>query len=148
MDPFEYKKRKYPVSSEDVLSAWRHQIRWQIYLPLGLVLLLLASLIAVLWLSQVGDESVWADIALVFLFALAIVLGLVGLTILVVGVIGVIYLIRVIPPPLDQTREAAYDAQAAVEEASKAATKPVIAPQAASHAAKAGIRYLAGIFKG
>ena len=109
---------------------------------------MLAVLIGLLWLSQVGDESVWADIALVFLFALAIILGLVGLIILVMGAIGVIYLIRAVPPPFDQTREAVYDAQAAVEEASKTATKPVIAPQAATHAAKAGIRYLAGIFKG
>ena len=123
-------------------------MRWQIYLPLGMGLLMLGLLVGLLSLSAVGDSSVWADISLIFLFAVAIILGFVGLVIIVMVVIGVIYLIRVIPPPFDRTREAAFDAQASVSQASKAATKPVIVPRAASYALMTGVRYLAGIFKG
>ncbi|MFQ5942585.1 MAG: hypothetical protein ACE5JF_03420 [Anaerolineales bacterium] len=147
MDPFELKKR-YSLNSEDVLAKWRHQIRWQIYLPLGLGLLTLGLLIGLIIASQVGDESAWADVSLILLSALALILGFVGLVILVAVVIGVIYLIRVVPLPFDRTREAAFDAQASVAEVSEAAVKPVIAPKAATYALITGIRYLAGMFKG
>jgi hypothetical protein len=146
MDPFEIKR--YPVTSKDVEASWKHQIRLQIYLPLGMGLLILAILIGLLILSQTGDASVWADISLVILFSLAIILGFIGLVIIVMGVIGVIYLIRFVPPPFDQTREAAFDVQDSISQASEAATKPVIVPRAATHALIAGVRYLAGIFKG
>ncbi len=147
MDPFELKKR-YPVTAKDVETAWKHQVRMQVYFPLGMGLLLLGLLIGMIWLSQTGDSSVWADISLVLLLAAAIILGFVGLVIIAVGVIGVIYVIRMTPLPFDRTREAAYDAQAAVSEASKVATRPVIVPRAATYALITGVRYLAGIFKG
>lgn len=147
MDPFELRKR-YPITAKDVDTAWKHQVRMQIYFPLGLGLLLLGLLIGLIWLSQTGDSSVWADISLVLLFIAAIVLGFLGLAVIVAAVIGVIYLIRMTPLPFDRTREAAYDAQAAVSEASQVVTKPVIVPKAATYALITGIRYLAGIFKG
>ncbi len=147
MDPFDLKKR-YPITGEEVKAAWRRQVRWQIYFPLGLGLFVVGLLTGLLWLSQSGDASVWADISLILLFALAIIFGFVGLVIIVMGVIGVIYLTRVIPPPFDRTREAAFDAQATVSQASKAATKPIIVPRAATYALMTGVRYLAGIFKG
>ncbi len=147
MDPFDLRKR-YPITGEKVKAAWRRQVRWQIYLPLGLGLLIVGLLIGLLWLSQSGDASVWADISLILFLALAIIFGFVGLVIIVMGVIGVIYLTRVIPPPFDRTRKAAFDAQATVSQASKAATKPVIVPRAATYALMTGVRYLAGIFKG
>jgi hypothetical protein len=147
MDPFEIKKR-YPITAKDVHTAWKRQIRLQVYFPLGLGLLLLGLLIGLIWFSQTGDSSVWADMSLVLLFAAAIILGLVGLTIIVIAVIGVIYLIRMTPLPFDRTREAAYDAQSAVSEASEVATRPVIVPRAATYALITGVRYLAGIFKG
>lgn len=146
MDPFEIKR--YPVTKEDVEASWKHQVRWQIYFPLGMGLLILALLIGLLIASQVGDASVWADIATIALLALAIVLGLVGLIIIAMGAVGVIYLIREIPAPLDRTREVAFDAQEAMNEASQTAVKPVIVPRAATHAFISGVRYLAGIFKG
>ncbi len=147
MDPFERKKR-YPITAKDVETAWKRQVRIQVYFPLGLGLLLLGLLIGLIWLSQTGDFSVWADISLVLLLAAAIILGFVGLVIIVIAVIGVIYLIRMTPLPFDRTREAAYDAQAAVSEASEVATRPVIVPRAATYALITGVRYLAGIFKG
>ncbi len=147
MDPFSLRKR-YPITGEEVKAAWRHQLRWQIYFPLGLGLFVVGLLIGLLWLSQSGDASVWADISLILVFALAIIFGFVGLVVIVMAVIGVIYLTRVIPPPFDRTREAAFDAQATVSRASRAATKPLIVPQAATYALMTGVRYLAGIFKG
>ena len=147
MDPFEFKKR-HDITAKDVEAAWKHQVRVQIYFPLGLGLLMLGLLIGLLWLSQAGEASVWADISLVLLFALAIIFGFVGLVIIVMGVIGVIFLMRVIPTPFDRTREAAFDVQASVSQVSEAATRPVIVPRAATYALIAGVRYLAGIFKG
>ncbi|MFQ5922202.1 MAG: hypothetical protein ACE5M4_05105 [Anaerolineales bacterium] len=147
MDPFEL-KRQYDVTAKDVEAAWKNQVRMQIYFPLGLGLLIVGLLIGLLWLSQAGEASVWADISLILLLALAIIFGFVGFVIIVMGVIGVIYLFRVIPPPFDRTREAAFDAQASVSQASEAATKPVIVPRAATYALITGVRYLAGIFKG
>ena len=73
MDPFEIKKR-YPVTAQDVETAWKHQVRMQVYFPLGLGLLMLGLLIGLIWLSQTGDSSVWADMSLVLLFAAAIIL--------------------------------------------------------------------------
>ncbi|MEE9215943.1 MAG: hypothetical protein V3U32_00770 [Anaerolineales bacterium] len=147
MDPFDL-KRHYPITAKEVKAAWKHQVRIQVYFPLGVGLLLLGLLIGLIWLSQTGDPSVWADMSLILLFAAAIILGLLGLVIIVMGVIGVIYLIRMTPLPLDRTREAAYDAQAAVSEASEVVTRTVIVPRAATYALIAGVRYLAGIFKG
>ena len=146
MDPFEIKR--YPVTSKDVETAWKLQVRWQIYFPLGLGLLLFALLIGLIIVSRTGDESAWADIALILLITLVSFLGFVGMVIVVAAAIGAIYLIREIPAPFDQTREAAYDAQAAVSQATEAATKPVIVPRAATYALISGVRYLAGIFKG
>jgi hypothetical protein len=147
MDPFGLKKR-YPITGEEVKAAWIRKVRWQIYFPLGLGIIAVGLLIGLLWLSQSGEASVWADISLILLIALTIIFGFVGLVVIVMGVIGVIYLTRVIPPPFDRTREAAFDAQATVSQASKAATKPVIVPRAATYALMTGVRYLAGIFKG
>jgi len=147
MDPFELMNR-YPVSAKDVEGAWKRQVRMQIYFPLGLGLLMLGVLIGLIWISRTGDPSIWADLSLVFLFIAAIVLLFLGLVVIVMGVIGVIYLIREMPLPFDRTREAAFDAQASVSEASKIAAKPFIVPQAAAHALITGVRYLAGIFKG
>jgi len=147
MDPFEINNR-YPITAKDVKTAWKHQVRLQVYLPLGLGLLMLGLLIGLIWLSQTGDASVWADIALVLLFAAAIILGFLGLVVIVMAVVGLIYLIRMTPLPFDRTREAAYDAQEAVSEASEVAVRPVIVPRAATYALISGVRYLAGIFKG
>ena len=147
MDPFEIKKR-YPITAKDVETAWKHQVRLQVYLPLGLGLLMLGLLIGLIWLSQTGDASVWADLSLVILFTLAIILGFLGLVIIVMAVIGLIYLIRMTPLPFDRTREAAFDAQEAVAEASEVAVRPVIVPRAAAYAVISGVRYLAGIFRG
>ena len=147
MDPFDL-KRHYPITAKEVKAAWKHQVRMQVYFPLGVGLLLLGSLIGLIWLSQTGDSRVWADMSLILLFAAAIILGLLGLVVIVMGAIGVIYLIRMTPLPFDRTREAAFDAQAAVSEASEVVTRPVIVPRAATYALIAGVRYLAGIFKG
>ena len=147
MYPFELKRRQ-GLTVKDVDAAWKHQVRLQIYLPLGAGLLVIGLLIGLLWLSGVDDASAWADVSIILLFALAILLGIVGLVLIVTAMIGVIYLIRLIPPPFDRTRSAASEAQAAVSQASKAAAKPVIVPRAASYALIAGVRYLAGIFRG
>ncbi len=147
MYPFELKRRQ-GVTVRDVDAAWKHQVRLQIYLPFGAGLLVVGLLIGLLWLSGVGDASPWADVSIIMLFALVILLGIVGLVIILTAMIGVIYLIRLIPPPFDRTRSAASEAQAAVSQASEAAARPVIVPRAASYALIAGVRYLAGIFKG
>ena len=150
MDPFDLQedlKRRTDISGESVESAWRRQVWLQIYLPFGVGLLLLLALIAIILFAQYGDASVWADLSVVILVSAALILGFLGLTVLVAASIGVIYLIRNIQEPFDQTRQAAFQAQQAVEEASIAAAKPVIAPQAATHAFISGVRYLAGIFK-
>jgi len=147
MYPFEL-KRRHGVTVRDVDAAWKHQVRLQIYLPFGAGLLVVGLLIGLLWLSGVGDASAWADVSIVLLFALVILLGIVGLVISVTAMVGVIYLIRLIPSPFDRTRSAASEARAAVSQASEAAIKPIIVPRAASYALIAGVRYLAGIFKG
>ncbi len=140
--------KRYPVTSEDVEASWKHQVRWQIYFPLGMGLLILALLIGLLIASQVADSSVWADLSLIALLSMTIILGLLGLIIIAMGAVAAIYLIREIPAPFDQTREIAYDTQEAMSQASQAATKPVIVPRAAMHAFITGVRYLADIFKG
>lgn len=146
MDPFELKKR-YPVSAKDVEISWKHQVRWQVYLPLTIGLLLLILLVGLIIATETGDTSVWADHAVVILFSLALLFGILGLAVIATAVVGVVYLIRVSPPPFDRTREAAFDANVAVSHASEAAVKPIIAPKAATYAVITGIRYLAGIFK-
>ena len=113
MYPFEL-KRRHGVTVKDVDAAWKHQVRLQIYLPLGAGLLVVGLLIGLLWLSGVGDASAWADVSIVLLFALVILLGLVGLVISVTAMAGVIYLIRLIPSPFDRTRSAPSEARPAV----------------------------------
>jgi len=147
MYPFELKRRQ-GVAPKDVDAAWKHQIRLQIYLPLVAGLLAFGLIIGLLWKSGVGDASLWADVSIILLFPLVIFFAIVGLILIVTAVVGVIFLIRLIPPPIDRVRSAASEAQAAVTQVSRVAAKPVIVPRAASHALIAGVRYLAGIFKG
>lgn len=146
MDPFE--RFRLGVDHDEVKAAWRRQVWREIYLPLAIGIFLVLMMIALIWWSQTGNASVWADISLVLLMIAAIVFGFVGLVILVVITVGVIYLIVYVPPPLESLRETAYQARDAAAEASEAAAKPIILPQAAAYAVTSGIRYLAGIFRG
>lgn len=146
MDPFEM--HRLGLTRRDPAATFRRQVRLQVYLPLGIGLLVLAGAVALLWRGQVGNASVWADTALALLLLIAIVLGLVVLLVISALVIGVWFAVRKLPEPFAQARMAVARAEHAVDQAYHKAALPMIVPKAAAHSIASGIRYLAGIFRG
>lgn len=74
-------------------------MRLQVYLPLSLSTLVLAALVAWLWVGGVGDTGTWADVALILLLAPALLIGLVILAVFIALAILIGRLIGLIPEP-------------------------------------------------
>jgi hypothetical protein len=77
----------------------RRQMLLQVYLPLGLFALLLAALVAWLWMGGVGDAGTWADVALILLLIPAMLMGLVILAAFIALAVLIVRLIGIIPEP-------------------------------------------------
>ena len=78
-------------------AAYRKQVRWQVYLPLILILLAFALIILAFYLSSTGAASEWADLIVVLLSIPLILLGLVLLGVTIALTIVLTRAIREIP---------------------------------------------------
>lgn len=145
LDPFEY--HRLGLSTFNPPKAARRQVRLEVYLPLGLAILLLVAGGALLERAGIGDASVWADVGLAWLLGMGFVLGLVILGIVSAAAVGIWYLIRILPAPFMEARTGLAKTRQAALQASDRAGRAVILPSAGLRAARAAFSYLASILQ-
>lgn len=145
LDPFEY--HRLGLSTFNPPKAARRQVRLEVYLPLGLSILLLAAGGVLLRRAEVGDASVWADVGLALLLGMGFVLGFLILVIVAAAAAGVWYLVRLLPAPFMEARMGLAKARQAALQTSDRAARAVILPSAALRAVQAAFSYLASILQ-
>jgi cell division protein FtsW (lipid II flippase) len=122
-------KNSVPVSTPE-LATFRRQVRLQVYLPLGLGILAVAGVGLGLWLTGVGQASVWADIGLVYLIVTGMVLLLVFLAVVIALTLGVSWLILRLPEPAQRLQEIVARIARLVRRVADRSTQPFIGVQA------------------
>lgn len=86
------------------MIAFKRQVRLQVYLPLGVFVLLLAAVVAWFWIGGVGEAGVWADVGLIMLLIPALFVGLIMLALFLTLAILVGKLVGLIPEPANRLR--------------------------------------------
>jgi hypothetical protein len=143
MDTLPSKPERNPITEK----AFNKQVGFQIYLPLGIFLLLLGVLVYLLWTFEAGGVSLWADIALIFLLLPLFLLGLLILGFFAVTVYGLSVAIGWLPYPARQGQDLLVRVKMAVDQGADALAKPILIPSAVVSAIKRGVGYLLGIFR-
>lgn len=136
------------VARHDTEAEFRRQVWLQVYLPLGLGVLLLGGAVAALWRGRVGTASVWADTALVFLLLVGMIFGVVVLAIISALMVGVFLAVRELPEPFARVRLAVAQVERQVGQAADIAARPMIGIRSAAHTVRSTMGYLAGILRG
>jgi uncharacterized membrane protein (UPF0182 family) len=93
-----------PKRDSRQMIAFKRQMRLQVYLPLGLFVLLLAAIVAWFWVGGVGGAGVWADVGMITLLIPALFLGLIVLAIFIALAVLIGRLIGLIPDPADRVQ--------------------------------------------
>jgi len=127
-------------------KAFRKSVWLQIYIPLIFVILLLAGLVAFLWVGGSGTFSGWADTALVFLILPAMLVGLIFFGVVAGLCYGIFFLIGWIPGPSKQGQELLKRVAFETRRFADLLVQPFFVPRAAKSAIGKAIRHLASIF--
>jgi hypothetical protein len=85
---------------ERIARKTRRQIWLQIYLPLGIGVLILTGLVIWVLVAGFGKVSAWADIGLVLILIPAFVVGLLILAALIGMTYGLFRLLDILPDPI------------------------------------------------
>lgn len=109
-------------------SAFRRQVRVEVYLPIGLALLAMVLLVAVVMSIGYGSAGAWADTALVLLAIPLAVLLLVLTAALAGGIYLMVRLIRVVPTVTGGLQEGVDRVAGAVRQGSDVAVRPILIP--------------------
>ena len=118
----------------------------QIYLPFIFLLLILAAVVAVLWVGGTGSYSGWADSALVILMIPALLVGLVIFGALAALCYGVMVIIGLIPEPAKRAQEIAGRIAAETRRFADMAARPMMVPKAIITTILETIHHFASIF--
>ena len=138
--------RSDPGKRHPLDDAFRNKVRLQIYLPILLGVIGQVILVASIWTTGQGTESVWADVSLMMLIIPAFIMGLILLVLLGVLAYGVAYVIGVLPEPFRRLQEILTQISVSVEKASNLAAKPIILPRAVGAAVEAAFKGIRSIF--
>jgi hypothetical protein len=133
-----------PILKPD--KAFQKTVWLQIYLPLIFTILILAALVSILWVGDIGSYGGWADSALVILIIPILLIGLVVLVIVAGFCYGVMYVIGWLPGPARRGQEVLKRVSKETRRFADLAARPFMAPRAAFSSIKETIRYLASIF--
>jgi len=145
MDPFEY--HRLGLSKFNPSRSARRQQRVEIYLPMGLAVLVVVASGVMLRRAGFGDSGVWADVGLAFLLGMGLVLGLLLLVVVAAAAVGVWYLVRLLPPPFMEARTVLAKTRQAALQASDRTAQAVILPSAGLSALRAAFSHLASILQ-
>lgn len=125
----------------------RRQVWFQIYLPLGMVILVIAVLgIGVSW-AGLGTTRVWADVALVLILAPMIVIGLLAFAVLIGLTYGVFLLTGWLPQPLHRLYSVLVRIETEARRGADASVKPILVVQAVKATLIAVGRGISSIFR-
>jgi hypothetical protein len=141
-------KQKEPLNSPrpKLDRAFRKSLWLQIYLPFILILLLLAAVVASLWIGGAGTFSGWADAALVILMIPALLMGLVLFVFLAGLCYGLLYIYGLIPRPAKRAQEITARISAGTRRFADLAIRPILIPRAVKTTIVETIHYLTAIF--
>jgi hypothetical protein len=126
--------------------AFRKTLWLQIYLPFILILLLLAAVVASLWIGGAGTFSGWADAALVILMIPALLMGLILFVLLAGLCYGLLYIYGLIPGPAKRVQEISARISTGARRFANLAIRPILVPRAVKTTVVETIRYLTSIF--
>lgn len=129
-------------------SAFRRQVRRQIYLPLAVGLILLFAALAGLAVGEIGDASTWADIALAYLLVLMIVAALVFLAAVALLAYGVTWLIGNLPGPAWRVQQAVGRVRVGVRRGADLGVRPLVLARSMWAAVVAVVQSVESVFKG
>jgi len=87
---------------ERIARKTRRQIWLQIYLPLGIGVLILAGFGILVFMAGFGTVSVWADVGLVLIVIPAFVIGLLIFAALIGMTYGLFRLLNILPGPIHE----------------------------------------------
>lgn len=128
-------------------AAYRKQMRTEVYLPFGLVLILLILVVIILISTEVGDTSVWADIALVLISIPMLILGLLVLAIFAALTFGVNRLIDYLPSITVQGQDLTLRLKRVVLKYSDSIAEPVITLDSIGDAIRTALSAIGSIFR-
>ena len=109
-------------------AAFRRQVGREIYLPIGLAILLMVGLVALVVSLGYGTRSSWADVSLVLLAAPLAILLVLLTAVLGAGIYLMAVLIREVPTVTSTLQDGAEQLEGAVRRGSDLAVQPIIAP--------------------
>lgn len=118
----------------------KRHIRLQILLPVFIGVLVLLGLSVWMVVAEVGDASVWADVALLFIALPMFVLGLILLLILVALTYALNSLVGILPGPLRRVKRVMVRSSRGVERGKDVVVRPFVVLQAGWAALKAMVR--------
>ncbi len=134
----------HSLSKQPKILAATRRVAWlQVYLPLGLVILLAASVAALFWTGGWVEAGSLADAALVLLVIPAILIGVIFLALLVAVIVLIIEVRRRLPEPADQAQMVLRQVSRATRQGADASVKPLLALNGAA----AVLRALRSIFR-
>jgi hypothetical protein len=107
-------------------ERYRRQVWLQIFLPLGLLLLLLAVVSVFLWPRSPLAASAYADTALVFLILPVMLFGVIALAVVVAAIYLLVMLLRRIPEPAYQVQLALDRVKRKVSQGADLAARPFV----------------------
>jgi hypothetical protein len=139
-------EKRSDVSKPKLDKTFQKTVWVQIYLPFIFILLLLAAVVAILWVGGAGSYSGWADTALIVLIIPALLLGLLVFGILAGLCYGVMYVVGLIPGPAKRMQEISARVATETRRFADLAVRPLMAPKAIKSAIIETIRYFVSVF--
>jgi hypothetical protein len=139
-------EKRVDVSKPKPDKNFQKVVWLQIYLPFIILLLILAAVVAVLWVGGAGSYSGWADTALVILMIPALLVGLVIFGVVAGLCYGVMVVVGLIPEPAKRAQEIAARIAAESRRFADMAARPMMVPKAVKSTIVESIHHIASIF--
>jgi hypothetical protein len=111
---------------ENITRKTRRHIWLQVYLPVALVVIILAGLGIWVVLAGFGTASVWADVGLVLIIIPTFVIGLLIFAALIGMTYGLFRLIGILPDPIDKVYLTVERVGEVISQGADLAVRPVI----------------------
>lgn len=133
--------------SDKAARETRRQIWLQIYLPLGMGVMILAALVFWVWQAEFGAVTVWADVALVVVLIPLFVLGLIILIVLAGLTYGVFWLFGWLPDPLHRLQSIIARVERGTQKGADGVARPMLVVQAVIAMLEAAVGSIVSIFR-
>jgi hypothetical protein len=127
-------------------KAFRGRVWLQIYLPLGLGVLVIAGVAAWLWVGSVGSLSLWADISLLLLSPPVFLVGILSFIFLGAVSFGLIRIIQALPAPIRRAENALNRVEKIARRVMDRVARPFLILRAFGAAVRRAVQVLASIF--